>query len=61
MDIKHKTYRLVFSEYHDEIETTDKRITISVQTSYIPGLMAVDQDALVKEKILEEFKQKLGL
>lgn len=61
MDIKHKTYRLVFSEYHDEIEATDKRITISVQTSYIPGLMAVDEDALVKEKILQDLKTQLGL
>jgi len=61
MEFKHKTMVLTFTEYHDEIEATDKRITIEVQTAYHPGLAAIDEDALIKERMLNQLKLKLGL
>lgn len=61
MEFKHKTMVLTFKEYHDEIEATDKRISIEVETVYHPGLAAIDEDALVKEKMLNQLKLRLGL
>ena len=63
MKLNTKTYRITFTEYHDEIEDTDKRITIqfqSIEDMDYP-LSLVDTDYEIKNKLLNELRLKLGL
>lgn len=57
------TYRITFTEYHNECEDTDKRIVIQHQTAEDRDypLSIVDVDYEIKKKLLDELKTKLGV
>ena len=63
MRLKTKTYQVTFTEYHDEEEVTDKRVTVQFQVTRDMDypLEFVDIDYEIKNKIINELKFKLGL
>ena len=62
MELKHKTYVLTFTEFTENgVEDTDKRITIEHQAAYVPDITIINESKLVKQRMLDELKFKLGL
>ena len=60
-----KHYKLTFTEYHDELEDTDKRITVQYCMSdveeRINNFYLTDIDYELKAKMLRELAMKLGI
>ena len=63
MKLNTKTYRITFTEYHDNIEDSDKRITVQYQTVEERDypLSLVDMDYEIKRNMIKELEYKLGI
>ena len=63
MKLNTKTYQVTFTEYHDDVEDTDKRVTVQFQVMRDMDypLEFVDTDYEIKNKIINELYFKLGL